>query len=139
MRFILYLSSLLVFLAAPAVAQNAMPACSGELVIVRLSTIKPTGTMKGFMDAVAAHQAWYRNNGVMDDEIVAARIVVKDEKTGANKYSDTEVLTYHFNPPGGQRTPHRGDAAWNSYVKMYNDNADITKEYLTCMPKHEKM
>ena len=91
MRFILFLSSLLALQAAPALAQNAMPACNGDIAIVRVSEIKPGGTMKGFLDAVAAHQAWYRNNGVKDDEIVASRVIVKDEKTGAFKYSEKEI------------------------------------------------
>jgi hypothetical protein len=59
--------------------------------------------MKGFMDAVAAHQAWYRKNGIDDDRIFASRVIVKDDKTGAMKYSDKEVLTYHINQPAFRR------------------------------------
>jgi hypothetical protein len=138
MRFILFLAFFLALQTVPASAQNALPACNGDIAIVRVSEIKPGGTMKGFMDAVAAHQAWYRNNGVKDNEIVASRVIVKDEKTGEMKYSDKEVLTYHINPPDPKKTPNRNDASWKAYVKMYRDNSDLKSEYMTCMPKHDK-
>jgi hypothetical protein len=138
MRFVLFLASFLALQTVPALAQNAMPACKGDIAIVRVSEIKPGGTMTGFMEAVAAHQAWYRNNGVADNEIVASRVIVKDEKTGEMKYSDKEVLTYHINPPDSKKTPNRNDAGWKAYVKMYRDNSDMKSEYITCMPRHDK-
>jgi hypothetical protein len=142
MRTILFLFSLLALQTAPLLAQTAaapaMPPCNGVITIVRVSEIKP-GALNGFMDAVAAHQAWYRKNGIADNQIFASRVIVKDEKTGAFKYSDTEVLTYHVNPPDSKRTPHRGDDSWNAYVKMYRDTSDIKSEYITCAPKHEKL
>ena len=137
MRTAFLLTALLAIQATSAFAQqkpNALPACNGDVAIVRVSEIKPGG-MKGFMDAVAAHKAWYRANGVTDNVIVASRVIVKDEATGAMKYSDTEVITYHIRPPASDRTPHRGDAAWNAYVKQYKDTSDIKNEYLTCLPK----
>ena len=136
MRFMLFLVSFLALQTAPAFAQSAMPKCEGDIAIVRVSEIKPGGTMKGFDEAVAAHLAWYRANGVKDNEIVTSRVLVKDEKTGEMKYSDKEVLSYHINPPDAKRTPNRNDDAWKAYVKMYRDNSDIKFEYLTCMPKH---
>ena len=71
------------------------------------------------MAAVAAHKAWYRNHGFKDNVIVASRVILTDQKTGTMKYSDTEVVTYHVNPPGSA-TP-KGDAAWDAYVKMYRE------------------
>ena len=136
-RSLLLLAALLTFHAAPSLAQDAMPACTGSFAVVRVSEIKPGGTMKGFLDAAAAHQAWYRKNGVNDNEIVVSRVIVKDEKTGKFSYSNKEVITYHINPPDAKRTPNRGDADWNAYVKMYRDNSDMKSEYVTCMPKHE--
>jgi hypothetical protein len=138
MRYTLLLFSLLALHTAPALAQNKLPACNGDIAIVRVSEITPGGTMKGFLDAATAHEAWYRKNGVKDNEIVVSRVIEKDEKTGAMKYSEKEVLTYHINPPDASRTPNRGDADWNAYVKMYRDNSDLKSEYVTCMPKHDK-
>ena len=86
---------------------------------------------------MAAHQAWYKNDGLKDDQIFASRVIVKDEKTSEMKYSDTEVLTCHISPPGRQQVPNQGDAAWNAYVKKYQDTSDLKSTDITCMPKHE--
>jgi hypothetical protein len=94
------------------------------------------GKMDAIMDAVAAHKAWYRANGIKDNELVVSRVIVRDKDSGAQSYSDKEVLTYHVNPPGPARTPTRGDTAWNAYVKQYRDSSDLKSEYMTCMPKH---
>ena len=134
MRVALALAALAVLQVSPALAQNAPPACNGDIAIVRVSTIKP-GAMPGFMAAVAAHKAWYRSHGYNDDVIVASRVIQVDEKTGAMKYSDTEVVTYHVRPPGGKETAPKQDTAWDAYVKQYRDTSDIKSSYLTCMPK----
>jgi hypothetical protein len=86
------------------------------------------------MAAAAAHEKWYRDHGVMDNEFMVSRIIVRDTATRALKYSDTELLTYHIRPPGPGRVK-TGDAAWNDFVKQYRDNSDIKAEYFTCMPK----
>jgi hypothetical protein len=137
MRILLLLTALLAIQAPSAIAQNkqaAMPACDGDIAIVRVSQIKPGG-MKGFMDAVAAHKAWYRANGIKDNVIVTSRVIEKDKATGEEKYSDTEVISYHIRPPADDRIPHRGDAAWKAYVKQYTDSSQIKSEYISCMPK----
>jgi len=150
MRKLLILTLWLAVLATPGFSQTgagqsnpaqakaaAGPACDGTLAMVRVSEIKPGGTMKGFLAAVAAHKAWYRANGITDNEIFAARVLVKDEKTGVWANSEKQVLTYHLNTPDPARTPKRGDEAWKAYVKMYQDNSEIKSEYLTCMPKQK--
>jgi len=114
-------------------AQTAL-SCDGDVVTVRVSQIRSGGSIQGFMSAVAAHKAWYRANGIKDNDVVAARVFVK-EPTGAMKYSETTVLTYHFRPPAPERTPNRGDATWNAFVRLYLENSDIKAEYTTCMPK----
>jgi hypothetical protein len=132
MRTAFLLAALTMLPLPSGVAQNAPPACDGDYAIVRVSTIKP-GAMEGFMAAVAAHKAWYRNHGFKDNVIVASRVILTDQKTGAMKYSDTEVVTYHIRPPGS--VSPKGDAAWDAYVKMYRDTSDIKTTYMTCMPK----
>ncbi len=134
MRITLFLTAMAAVQATSVLAQNAPPACDGNITIVRVSQIKPGG-MPAFMAAVAAHKAWYRANGVIDNEIVTSRVINRDEKTGAMTYSDTEVISYHIRPPAQDRIPKRGDAAWNAYVKQYRDSSDIKSEYTTCMPK----
>jgi hypothetical protein len=128
-RTALVLAALAVLQIPSALAQNAPPACDGDLAVVRVSEIKP-GAMQGFMAAVAAHKAWYRSHGFKDNVIVVSKVILTDEKTGAMKYSDSEVVTYHIRPPKATK-----DAAWDAYVKMYRDTSDIKSEYFTCMPK----
>jgi hypothetical protein len=133
-RTALLLAALTILPLPYGVAQNAPLACDGDITVVRVSTIKP-GAMEGFMAAVAAHKAWYRSHGFKDNVIVASRVILTDQKTGAMKYSDTEVVTYHVRPPGGKETMAKHDAAWDAYVKMYRDTSDIKSTYVTCMPK----
>jgi hypothetical protein len=134
MRSTLIFTAWLALLAAPIFAQ-APPACDGTFAVVRVSEIKPGGSIQGFMAAVAAHKAWYRANGITDNDIYATRVLVPDEKTKAPVYSDKQIMTWHINPPAPARTTKRGDAAWNAYVKMYQDNSTIKTETMTCMPK----
>lgn len=136
MRSALSLTIAAVLYAAAASAQTAPPACFGDMTTVRVSQIKPGGSLQGFMKAVEAHKAWYRANGVMDNDIVAARVFVRDEKTGAPaKHSDTEIMSFHLRPPAASRTPNKNDAAWEAFVKQYRDNADLKSEYWACIPR----
>jgi hypothetical protein len=60
MRVALLLTAFLALQATSAFAQTDMPACNGDLTVVRVSQITPGGSMQKFMAAVAAHKAWYR-------------------------------------------------------------------------------
>ncbi|HWZ32357.1 MAG TPA: hypothetical protein VNX18_13550 [Bryobacteraceae bacterium] len=130
MRTLLLLSAFL----TPVFAQSSAPAFEGVMATVRISEIKAGGSMDGFMKAMAAHKAWYRSHGVMDNEIFGAPIVIRDEKTHARSYSDKEIMTYHVNPPSGDRDPKQDDA-YAAFVKLYRDNSDIKVAYNVCLPK----
>ena len=119
-----------------AATQSPRPACVGNFATVRVSAITPTGSMEGFMKAVAAHREWYRSHGQGDHEIFVARIVVRDETTRAQSYSAKEVMTYHVHPTSSQPEPQH-DAAYDAFVKLYRDNSDIKQQYNICMPKPE--
>lgn len=112
-------------------AQNGLPNCDGDYAIVRVSSIKP-GKMDGFMAAVEAHKAWYRSHGY-NDVIVASRVITSDPKTKKMKYSDQEVLTYHVTTQNSEQPKH--DAAWDAYVKQYQETSNLKSTYFTCMPK----
>lgn len=86
-------------LALTACAQS-LPACEGDYTVVRVSQIKAGGSMQGFLAAVAAHQAWYRSHGFTGNRIVVARVITGNPVTGTAQYSDQEVVTLHFSPPG---------------------------------------
>ena len=130
-HLLLILAGLCVLPAGPAFSQ----ACNGDPTVVRVSTIKP-GKLDTFLAAVAAHKAWYRANGVTDNDFVTARILERDEAEKTWKESDKEVMTFHIRPPSTSRTPNRGDAAWKAYVQQYRESSEIKSEYMTCMPKH---
>lgn len=91
--------------------------------------------MEGFMKAVAAHKEWYRSHGQADHEIFAARIVVRDETTHAQSYSEKEVMTYHIHAVSDEPEPAH-DAAYDAFIKLYRDNSNIKQQYNVCMPKH---
>ncbi|MGD0962392.1 MAG: hypothetical protein ABSA57_00665 [Candidatus Acidiferrales bacterium] len=138
MRFILYSIALLSLTAAPAFAQTLAPQCDGDIAIVSVYQIKPGGSMDGLLAAVAANQAWYRLNGITDNQIAASRVIMKDDATGGTKLSDSDLLTYHVNPPNDERTPELGDSPWKAFEKQYSDNAEKKAEYTTCMPRFSR-
>lgn len=131
MRTALFLAALAVI---PSTWAQSVPQCDGDIAVVRVSEIKP-GQMQGFMEAVAAHKAWYRSHGFHDNVIVASRVILRDEKSGEMHYSEAEVVTYHVRPPGPAQIGPKRDAAWDAYVKQYRETSDIKNEYMTCMPK----
>ena len=134
MKQMLGVAGLVTLLTCVGFAQTSMPACEGDLTIVRVSRIKPGGSLDGFLKAAEAHRAWYRANKITTNEIVTARVIDIDRTAGTSKFSETEVLQFHIRPP--QRPPNAEDAAWKAYVKQYQDNSEIVSEYVTCMPKH---
>ncbi|MDR3777186.1 MAG: hypothetical protein P4K97_09845 [Terracidiphilus sp.] len=117
---------------APAQAQSDVPACEGAYNILRISEITPTGSMEKFMAAVAAHQAWYTSHGYADI-VFAARIAERDPQTKTFAYSDKLVMTYHYSKGPGPNGAH--DAAWDAYVKMYNETSTIKESHLNCVPE----
>ena len=136
-RVLFCLTVLMVLHGSHGYSQTGAPACFGDLATVRVSLIKPGGTIQGFMKAVEAHKAWYRANGVNENDIVAARMLVKDEKTGlpGTKYSDTEIMVIHLRPPAAARTPNKNDAGWQAFLKQYKDHSDLKHEYFACVPR----
>lgn len=113
-------------------AHAAANACNGVTVNVRVSEITPEGSVAKFMAAVAANQTWYTAHGFKKNQIVVAQISVQDSTTKAWVFSDKKFITYHINPPTS-RVVH--DAAWDSFVKLYNETSKIVESYNTCMPE----
>ncbi len=134
MRTFLLLAAL-VSASLSCIAQNAPLACDGRMATVRVSEIKSGGTAEGFQAAVAAHKAWYAAHNLAADQIFAARVVVRDEKTHAASYSDKHFMTFHIHAtvPGSAPGP-KHDEAYDQFVKLYRDNSEIKSEYAICMP-----
>lgn len=117
--------------AASAQGDTALPQCEGSYQIVRVSGIKPSGSMDGFLKAVEAHRAWYKSHGFKDNEIRTEKVMVQDPATKNWKYSDQEIMVVHVRPPQGVKH----DAAWDAFVKQYADNSSIKSEKFVCVPK----
>ena len=122
---------------AASVGFAQMPACDGDIAMVRISTIKPGGTMQNFLAAIETQKAWYRANGVQDNQLFVARLLVGNRGSRDMKYSETEAISYHVRPPSMDRIPNRGDAGWKAFVKLFQDNSEIKNEYMACMPKQK--
>ncbi|RXH57428.1 hypothetical protein [Granulicella sibirica] len=128
------LATLFLLPTIPVQSQTTAPpasiSCDGTPAAVRVSEIKP-GMMADFLKAVDAHRAWYRAHGFTANQIYASRVY--DQGPNA-PFSETEVLTFHVNPPTASR-PVEQDDAYKAFVKMYRDTSSLKNEYRICMPK----
>ena len=87
MRHILFVLASAVVLSTASASAQTMPACNGDMAIVRVSQIKPTSTLAAYMKAQEAHIAWYRKNGFSNNLIYSSPVIVTDPNTKASKYS----------------------------------------------------
>lgn len=115
----------------PSRANSDRPAATcaqGELTRIRVSKIKPGGSMAGFRDAVAAHTRWYQAHGYRIDQRIAP---VMTSGKGAMQVSPDEVMTLATSAdvPRDKR-----DAGWTAFVAKYQANSTIERETVVCMP-----
>ncbi len=124
----LFASSASAAFAAPA---NPCPA-GQELVTLRISTIKPTGSRAGFDEAARDHMKWYRDHGMKDNQNMVLDVMELDRHSGNISVSKTKVMTLHYRQPDPSLIQR--DAAWDAFVAKYRANSDITTEELVCVP-----
>ena len=116
--------------AAGAQQRSANTTCAqGELTRIRLSKIKPGGSMAGFRDAVAAHTRWYQAHGYRIEQRIAPVLVSAKGKMSA---SPDEVMTFSTSD---SVTREKHDAGWDAFVAKYRANSEIEKETIVCLPK----
>ena len=113
-----------------ALAAGAAPACNGDLVGMRVSSLKPGGSMAGFADAVRDNAKWYASHGLKDDRFAMAPVFESTDKT--YKPSVTKAMTIHVY--GSAEAPKK-DAAWEAFVAKYQANSKIDSEVKVCLPK----
>ena len=122
---------LLMMLGATS-AQAAEMCPGGQLAVMRVSKITPTGSMAGFREAARDHAAWYRAKGLPVTQFVAP-VMVYSPKAKGQIASDREVLTVRL---GSVEAPRgKTDAGWAAFVAKYKANATILRETRTCFPK----
>ena len=117
-------------LTATTAAAAQAPSCAGQFVGMRVSKLKPGGSMAGFAEAVKANQAWYTAKGFKEDRVFSAPVY--ERSGGTDKPSVTKVSTFHVYgaTPGWKR-----DAAWDAFVAKYAENASIESDVKLCLPK----
>jgi hypothetical protein len=111
--------------------KGPLPTCDGVYAIVRLTEIKPDSNFEAYEKALALHKDWFRKHGYKD-QIFAARVLERDEKTGEAHFSNHMVLQYHFIEQGSKPPVH--DAEWDAYVKAYTDISTMKETYVSCVP-----
>jgi hypothetical protein len=117
--------------AQPALAQNLCPNDTSPAVI-RLSKLKPGGTMDGVRKAVADHAAWYKSHGYAADRIfLAPAIVPVADKPGSFELAPDQYYTVHLKAVNV--TKDKQDAAWAAYVAEYNQNSEIVHTDVLCV------
>ena len=112
----------------PGSDRPAATCAYGALTRIRVSKIKPGGSMAGFRDAVAAHTRWYRAHGYRIDQRIAQ---VMTSGKGQMQVSPDEVMTLATSAdvPRDKR-----DAGWTAFVAKYQANSTIEREMVVCMP-----
>ena len=63
----------------------------------------------------------------MENEIFVSRIAVRDEKTRAQSYSETQFMTFHIRVGSAPGPKH--DEGYDAFVKLIRENSDIKSEY----------
>lgn len=114
--------------AAPA-ASPADLCKGGQLVVVRVSTVKP-GAKAAFEAAARDHLAWYRGHGISSNRLVVGAVINGDMSKGFTA-SETEYVSIHMDSPGVPRD--KRDAAWDAYVKAYRDSSDLAVDKFACV------
>ncbi len=115
-------------MSVPALAASPCP--TGRTATIRISSIKPTGSMDGFRQAAAAHLAWYKSHGFKTEQSIVP-VLSYDRAADAERVSTTEIMTIRT----GDDVPRdKHDAAWDAYVAQYKANSDIVAERRICLP-----
>ncbi|UAK23017.1 hypothetical protein [Sphingomonas nostoxanthinifaciens] len=115
--------------AAPVAAQNNV--CpTGDPALLRISKIKPGGSMAGLAKAVADHSKWYADHGFTADRQVIAPVLVPGPQ-GPHVASD-QVMTLHLHAHNVPQNQH--DAGWDAFVAEYRANSEVVSEMMVCLP-----
>ena len=131
MKIILSTVCLTAVLSVPAMAADVC--ANGQVAIIRVSTLKATGTRAGFDKAVQDQIAWYRGKDITTNKIVEANVI--DLSGGKASVSAKEVVSIHYDPPAAMGKQPALDDGYKAFVKEFRENSDITTEKSVCLPK----
>ncbi|WP_296597098.1 hypothetical protein [Phenylobacterium sp.] len=116
--------------AQAAGAASPLDLCKGgQLVVVRLNTVKP-GAKATYEKAARDHAAWYRSHGFKENRLLVGPVINGSRGEGWTA-SETEYASIHMDAPGVPAD--KRDAAWDAYVKEYRDSSDLTADKFVCL------
>lgn len=119
------------FISSIAAAET----CDGVVSILRISDYVEGGTEVGLKEASIAHQQWYRDKGVSDNEQVVVPLMKYDEASDSLLNDATRVATLHVNSPAGRPADEaKGDEGWEEFVALYDKNTSVMEQYFLCLP-----
>ena len=83
-----------------------------------------------------AHEQWYRDQGVSDNEQVLVPLMEYDEETDSLLSVSKRVATLRVNAPAGDPADDaKGDEDWKQFVAQYDQNTSVEEQYFLCLPK----
>ena len=103
----------------------------GQIVVVRLNTLTPSGTQAGFEKAIADQEAWYRSHGFTANRLITRPVIVQDPKTKDWTVSKGEFLSLHLNPPPISAV--KADAAFQAFVQAFRANSQLVADKTVCL------
>ncbi|TCO69139.1 hypothetical protein [Chromatocurvus halotolerans] len=110
--------------------------CDGVISILRISDYVEGGSEAGLKEASLAHQKWYRDNGVSDNEQIVVPLMKYDEESDSLLSDSTRVATLHVNAPAGEPADEaKGDEGWDQFVALYGQNTSVKEQYFLCLPE----
>ena len=118
---------------APKTSADPQGVCDGQIQLIRISKLKATGSIAGFLEAVADNNAWYKSHNVDGGAQIAARVIDRDQASKGFQLAENEMVTIHIYPAKMQLPPH--DDAWKAFVKKYEENSEIETQKMICVPK----
>lgn len=109
---------------------SSCPAAT-HFTTVRLSRIKPGGSMAAFRKAEADQEAWYAAHKIPDHLFLAPVIARSD---GKQAISDTTAMTFHVHLSDRSAPFPAHDAGWTAFVAALKANSDIVTTSHICLP-----
>jgi hypothetical protein len=133
-RLSILLLTVLMAGAAPAHANEPGAFCrTGQIAVVRLSTLNSAAAGAVFQKAVADQKAWYRSHGFTANTIITTPVIAQDPRTKTWAPSEREVMSLHINPPPIDAV--KPDAAWRSFVDGFKASSQLTADKTICLEK----
>lgn len=102
----------------------------GQLVSMRVNTLKGADKAAAYDSATRNHIGWYRSKGITQNRLLVGPVLVRNAD-GSWSNSTTERVSIHMNSPGVPAD--KRDAGWDAYVSEYRATSDISTEKYACV------